>query len=533
MALVERFDPPLLERILTFAGNLDSPISWTPSSSPDYLTLRSASLVAASWRNPAQAVLAKHVRICTASAMTAIRTREAKRMLEQHKDRTEVLEVENQWGIDAYWALDRFGGKKLKGFKLLYDPLKGKEDGQAERDEVHLEWDILRHPSLVGITNLCLLADFSEPSDTTPLTLPISDLTLGKLPLTHSPLLHKAIFTGCKSTLRNISLDFTPTLNPEKAALDSLIEEFQVIAPTLENLVFLNKPNINFLMSLHSKMSQVKMPLFFSCTYPLLPNALAPFNILALAVVNNGTSLAEFRFSEHTPTATFPAHSEDDHEALVLRYLSAFGSRLDSFNMLGRRFKFVFPREWSARFVKKPEIARFLDRAGARGCDVQCGAEQKFESTAKAMEKRKGKRVAAGGEDAADDSEDSNSPFGGLNVRGGGAHPPRTIEEMLQQAVAAAAQGGAKGKGKGKAILPPPVPPSSAPTAADKGKGKGKAVQSKAKGKGKTTSSSKGKKKVTSSTSSSAPHAAGPGDSAGSASSSVAEGKGKGKAVMQ
>ncbi|GAA5909878.1 hypothetical protein JCM6882_002040 [Rhodosporidiobolus microsporus] len=519
MAAVERFDPPLLERILTFAGGIDSPILWSSSSpspsstAPDYSTLRSAALVSAAWRNPAQAVLAKHVRVCTPSAMAAIRGRDARRMLEQHRDRTEVLEVENQWGMDAYWALDRFGGKRLQAFRLVYDPLRGGEDGQAERDEEWLQWDILRHPSLVAVTNLCLLADFSDPSDLNPLSLPVTDLTLGKLPLAHSSALHKALFTGCKSTLRNISLDFTPTLNPDKAALDSLIEEFQVVAPTLENLVFLNKPNINFLMSLHSKMSQVKMPLFFSCAYPLLPNALAPFNILALAVVNNGTSLAEFRFTESLSPPSLP---EEEHEALVLRYLGAFGSRLDSFNMLGRRFKFVFPREWSARFVKRPEIARFLDRAGARGCDVQCGAEQKFESTAKAMEKRKGKRVAAGG--SADDGDDSTDAEGAAPGRS--LPPPRTIEEMLQQAVAAATGG----KGKEKA-LPPPLPQVTGgeEKPKDKGKGKGKAVDPKGKGKsaGESKGKGKGKKKVSSSTNGT------------SGSGSAVEGKGKGKAVMQ
>jgi hypothetical protein len=133
-------------------------------------------------------------------------------------------------------------------------------------------------------------------------------------------------------------------------------------------------------MSLHSKMNATKMALFYSCTYPLLPNALAPFNILALAAVNNGSALSEFRFAEADPRN--PA-SEEEHEALLLRYIAAFGSRLDSFNMLGRRFKFVFPREWAASFVKRPEIARFIDRAGARGCDVQCGDEQQFKSTAK------------------------------------------------------------------------------------------------------------------------------------------------------
>ena len=167
-----------------------------------------------------------------------------------------------------------------------------------------------------------------------------------------------------------MSLDFSKDVT-DKLALDNLIEEFQAVAATVEHLHFLNKPNINFLMSLHSKMNAIKMPFFYSCSYPLLPNALAPFNILALAVVNNGTSLVEFALVEppYLERAT-----DDDHEALVLRYIAAFGSRLDSFNMMGRKFRFRFPREWAARFVKLPEIARFLDRAGARGCDVWCRA---------------------------------------------------------------------------------------------------------------------------------------------------------------
>ncbi|BGP14702.1 hypothetical protein JCM10213_006218 [Rhodosporidiobolus nylandii] len=454
---------PALERIFTIVGDLDAPLSWS-SRGPDYTSLKSCSLVARSWRQPAQAVLAKHVRICSPSAMKAIRSREAKRQLGEQQGKTEVLEVERQSGMDVYWLLDRFPRireKGLRAFRLVYDPLLGGEDGQ-ERDEEWLEWEVLRHPSLAGITNLFCKADLRDPADLSLLSLPLTDLTLGNLPLEHSPALHKALFTGCKPTLRSISLDFLPTLSPPKAALDSLIEEFQVVAVTLEHLVFLGKPDISFVMSLHSKMNSTKMPLFYSSTYPLLRNALAPFNILALAVVNNGTSLAEFRFSEADP---HNPPGEEEHEALVLKYIAAFGSRLDSFNMMGRKFRFVFPREWSARFVRQPEIARFLDRAGARGCDVHCGAEQKFASTAKAMEKRKGKRVAQGGGE-----DDSPSPSD-LDA----------AEQVVQQAFAAAG-----GKGKEKA----PSPSSSSVPAAGKGKGKGKAVD---KGKGKAVDKGKGK----------------------------------------
>lgn len=230
-----------------------------------------------------------------------------------------------------------------------------------------------------GITDLYCKADFEEPEDTSLLSFPITRLALGCLPLEHAPGMHKAVFTGCKATLQDISLDFRPTA--DKDGLDSLIAEFQAgVALTLEHLHFLNKPNINFLMSMHSKMNASKMPRFYSVSYPLLPNALAPFNILALAVVNNGTALVEFGLVE---PPYLPLALNEEHEALVLRYIAAFGSRLDSFNMMGRRFRFRFPREWPARFVRLPEIARFLDRAGARGCDVWCGSEQKFESTAK------------------------------------------------------------------------------------------------------------------------------------------------------
>ncbi|GAA6001978.1 hypothetical protein JCM10207_003021 [Rhodosporidiobolus poonsookiae] len=441
-------DVHILEKVFTYASGLDLPLDWIRR--PDYATLRSCAVVCRSWRHPAQACLARHVRIASPEAMSAIRTREAKRMLEQHK--TVALDVENQFGMEVYWLLDRFT-KGLKALRIVYDPLRGAQDWQGERDEEWLTWDVLRHPSLTGITNLNCEADLQDPDDLSLLPLPVTDLTLGCLPLEHAPGLHKALFTGCRGSLRNISLAFTPTLTPPKPALDSLIEEFQVVAPSLEYLAFLNKPNIDFLMSLHSKMNATKMPLFYSCTFPLVPNALAPFNILALAVVNNGTSLAEFRFAEVDPLHPV---DQDTHEALILKYLNAFGSRLDSFNMLGRRFKFVFPRQWPAQFVKRPEIARFLDRAGARGCDVECGGEQRFASTAKAMEKRKGKRVAAdggGGDESPSPEEEARA----------------ALEQVVQQAAAAK-----KGKGKGKAV----------------DKGKGKAVD---KGKGKAVDKGKGK----------------------------------------
>ncbi|GAA6034341.1 hypothetical protein JCM8097_002677 [Rhodosporidiobolus ruineniae] len=499
MPAVDRLDQPVLERICHHAGGLTGPLDW--EQPPDYSSLRSLALVHSSWRSPAQATLAKHVRIASPRAMAAIRSREGKRALSLHP--TFVLDCQFQWGIDVYWLLDRFT-KGLRALKIVYDPTRGDQDGQAERDEEWLEWDVLRHPSLTGITNLFCKADFRDPADLSPLSLPISHLSLGNLPLEHSPGLHQAIFTGCKATLRHISLDFTPTLNPEKVALDSLVTEFQTVVSTTEHLVFRNKPNINFLMSLHSKMSAQKMPLFYSCTFPLLPNALAPFNILALSLVNNGTSLAELRFVEADPRHPV---SEDDHEALVLRYLSAFGSRLDSFNMLGRRFAFIFPREWRAAFVRKPEIARFLDRAGARGCDVQCGAEQKFLSTAKAMEKRKGKRAAIGG--GGEDGDDS--PAGS---DAGGPPTPTTIEEVVKQAMAQARQAQAQ-----------PALTNGAVKA--NGKGKGKAVEGKGKGKGKAVEKGKGKGKARAPPSLSAQSSS---SSVGGSSSSM-DRKGKGKAV--
>lgn len=214
------------------------------------------------------------------------------------------------------------------------------------------------------------------------MTLPLTNLTFGKLPLANGVALHKALLTSMNATLRTISLDFAP--DPVlKAPLDDLIEHFQTTATTLEYLHFLNKPNLNFLMSLHSKMNASKMPNFFSVTYPLLPKALAPFNVLCLACINNGTSLVEFKLVEPPYYAPEEILNDEDHEALVLRYLAAFGSRLDSFNIMGRRFRFMFPRQWSARFTKVPEVAKFIDRSSARGCDVWCGQEQRFSAAAK------------------------------------------------------------------------------------------------------------------------------------------------------
>ncbi|GAA5888610.1 hypothetical protein JCM5296_001088 [Sporobolomyces johnsonii] len=441
MPAVLSLEPSILEHIFAYAALYDVKL-WV--TSPDYATLKSCSLVSKQWRRPAQAVLCWHVRVASPEAMQAIRSRETKRMMAEHE--TLVLDSTFQWGIDTYWLLDRFPA--LKAFRIEYDPMRGTHDGQAERDEEWLEWEVLRHPALTGVRNLCCKADFKDPTDITPLMLPLTHLTLGNLPLVHGKALHQAIFSGTTKTLRTISLDFS-TEPADKAALDDLIEHFQTTATTLEHLHFLNKPNLNFLMSLHSKMNATKMPHFYSVSYPLLPKALAPFNVLCLACINNGTSLVEFKLVE---PASLAALSDEDHEALVLRYLAAFGSRLDSFNIMGRRFRFMFPRQWAAKFVKLPEIAKFLDRAGARGCDVWCGPEQRFDSTAKAMEKRKGKRVAKDG--GADDS------------------PAEDVVQQVEQAVLQAAAASSKGKGKGKAKEV-------------NGKGKGKAKEVNGKGKGK------------------------------------------------
>lgn len=72
-------------------------------------------------------------------------------MIESFGNKTETLDSENLWGIDSYWLLDRIAGgdrSSLKAFGITYDPLRGESDGQAERDEEWLEWDILRHPAL-------------------------------------------------------------------------------------------------------------------------------------------------------------------------------------------------------------------------------------------------------------------------------------------------------------------------------------------------------------------------------------------------
>ncbi|GAA6050917.1 hypothetical protein JCM3770_002537 [Rhodotorula araucariae] len=468
---VDSLHAPILERIFALAAldhSLDHAL-WTER--PDYATLKACALVYSQWRHPAQATLARHVRIASPAAMAAVRSRECRRMLAQHK--TLILDSTFQWAADTYWLLDRFPA--LEAFRVQYDPLRGSEDGQGDRDDDWLTWDVLRHPSLASITNLACIADLQDPDDATQLALPLTHVTLGRLPYEHSTALHKAVFTGCKPTLRDISLDFG-TQPLVKAALDNLIEEFQVVAATVEHLHFLNKPNINFLMSLHSKMNAIKMPFFYSCSYPLLPNALAPFNILALAVVNNGTSLAEFALVEPPYLALA---SDDEHEALILRYLAAFGSRLDSFNMMGRKFRFRFPREWPARFVKLPEIARFLDRAGARGCDVYCGIEQRFESTQKAMEKRKGKRVAKGGvadgDEDADPLRDAAPTY--LQVQ-------RTLRQLYESGMASASTSPPR-------ALPPPASPRSESGSA-KGKGKAKA---KAKAEGKSVDKGKGKGK--------------------------------------
>jgi len=393
-------DGSTLELIFYYAG-LSHIRLWLDH--PDYATLKACSLVNQAWRRPAQSILYKHIRINTPASMQAIRSRESKRLIEEFK--TEYLDSENQFGIDTYWLLDRVGGKgSLKGFSITYDPLRGETDGQAERDEEWLEWDILRHPALISsflfsldtasrvrdsttsirldIKNLCCKADFKDPSDTTPINLPLTQLTFGKLPLANGTALHRALLTSMNKTLHIISLDFAP--EPiAKPALDDLIEHFQTTATTLEYLHFLNKPNLNFLMSLHSKMNATKMPNFYSVTYPLLPKALAPFNVLCLACINNGTSLVEFKLVEPPYYKPEEILEGDDHEALVLRYLAAFGSRLDSFNIMGRRFRFMFPRQWSASFTKLPEVAKFIDRSSARGCDVWCGNEQRFSAAAK------------------------------------------------------------------------------------------------------------------------------------------------------
>ncbi|KPV76258.1 uncharacterized protein RHOBADRAFT_52292 [Rhodotorula graminis WP1] len=469
---VDKLHAAVLERIFALAS-LDQAL-W---ETPDYATLKACALVYSHWRHPAQATLARHVRIASPEAMAAVRSRECRRMLAEHQ--TLVLDSTFLWGADTYWLLDRF--PKLVSFRLEYDPLRGNTDGQRERDDEWLTWDVLRHPSLTGVSKLSIVADLEDPEDTTPLSLPVTHATLGRLPYEHNAWLHHAIFTGSKATLRDVSLDFSKDVT-DKLALDNLIEEFQAVAATVEHLHFLNKPNINFLMSLHSKMNAIKMPFFYSCSYPLLPNALAPFNILALAVVNNGTSLVEFALVEppYLERAT-----DDDHEALVLRYIAAFGSRLDSFNMMGRKFRFRFPREWAARFVKLPEIARFLDRAGARGCDVWCGAEQRFESTAKAMEKRKGKRVATGGVPDDDDDVEANTP------------PMPTlaqVQQVLRQMTAPGAAGAAARAqaAAARALLPPPAAPAAPSKAKAKGKGK---VGDKVKGKGKSKAGEKGKGK--------------------------------------
>lgn len=137
---VQSLHAPVLERIFHFAS-LDFDL-W--SANPDYGTLKACALVHSPWRHPAQATLAKHVRIASPAAMDAIRSRDAKRMLALHS--THVLDSTLQWGIDTYWLLDRF--PKLRSLRLEYDPVRGQVDG--ERDEEWLTWDIFRHPSLVG-----------------------------------------------------------------------------------------------------------------------------------------------------------------------------------------------------------------------------------------------------------------------------------------------------------------------------------------------------------------------------------------------
>jgi hypothetical protein len=139
-----------LELILYFAG-LSHIKLWI--THPDYKTLKACSLVSQAWRRPAQSLLYRHIRINTPASMLAIRSRESRRLIEEFK--TEYLDSENQWGMDSYWLLDRVGGKgSLKGFSLTYDPMRGDPDGQAERDEEWLEWEILRHPALTGMFHL-------------------------------------------------------------------------------------------------------------------------------------------------------------------------------------------------------------------------------------------------------------------------------------------------------------------------------------------------------------------------------------------
>ncbi|GAA5821130.1 hypothetical protein JCM10212_006430 [Sporobolomyces blumeae] len=540
---VGSLDASTLELVFYYAG-LEHVQLWL--THPDYATLKACSLVHSSWRRPAQSVLCRHIRVASPESIAAIRSRDARRLISDHK--THTLDSVNQFGIDSYWLLDRVGAKQsLKAFGITYDPLRGREDGQAERDDEWLEWDILRHPALTGVKDLCCKAQFKDPSDVSPITLPLTHLTLGKLPFEHSPALHHALLSSMNATLRTVSLDFDP--DPvAKAALDDLIEQFHQTATTLETLHFLNKPNLNFLMSLHSKMNATKMPNFYSVTYPLLPKALAPFNVLCLACINNGTSLVEFKLVEPPYWSRDELYSEEDHEALVLRYLAAFGSRLDSFNIMGRRFRFMFPRQWSAKFVKMPESAKFIDRASARGCDVWCGSEQRFSAAAKAVEKRKGKRVATGGSADAADNEEEEDGSSSVPIAPFSTGPPPPVasktssqntsnhveQAVLRAAEAAAAASSRKKKGKqvgSPASMPRPASPSfgavgssvggsssSSSTSSvlvstvpltngtmSKGKGKGKAVERSsspsAKGKGKAVESgmasgSKGKGKM-------------------------------------
>ena len=142
---VDKLHPAVLERIFALAS-LDQAL-W---ETPDYATLKACALVYKQWRHPAQATLARHVRIASPEAMAAVRSRECRRMLAEHQ--TLVLDSTFLWGADTYWLLDRF--PKLVSFRLEYDPLRGKEDGQGERDDEWLTWDVLRHPSLAGASCL-------------------------------------------------------------------------------------------------------------------------------------------------------------------------------------------------------------------------------------------------------------------------------------------------------------------------------------------------------------------------------------------